>query len=72
MLYQKNLPQWERWLRIAVGVALMGYGLLGSPSVLGTGIMLISAAVVIITGFIGFCPACAMIGRAPVQKNKIK
>ncbi len=72
MLYQKNLPQWERWLRIAIGFALVGYGLFGTPSVLVTGIALLSAAVVIITGFIGFCPACAMVGRAPVPKNDIK
>jgi hypothetical protein len=72
MLYQKNLPHWERWLRIVVGIALVGYGLFGTPSVLVTGIALFSAAVVIITGFIGFCPACAMVGRKPVQKNGIK
>ena len=32
MLYQKNLPIWERGLRVVVGLALVGYALVGAPS----------------------------------------
>ena len=72
MLYQKNLPLWERWLRVLGGIALVGYGLFGTTSALVIGIALFSAAVVIVTGFIGYCPACAMVGRKPINSDSIK
>jgi hypothetical protein len=65
MIYQKNLPIWERLLRAAAGLLMIAGGLLapglaGSVAgyvVAGSGLM--AAA----TGFVGFCPACAMVGR---------
>jgi hypothetical protein len=63
MFYVKNIPVWERVLRSLAGVALIVFGVVqfGMTTngfiVIGTGIM---AAV---TGFIGFCPACALVGR---------
>jgi antibiotic biosynthesis monooxygenase (ABM) superfamily enzyme len=62
-LYRKNLPTWERWLRVILGVALLAYPILAGPPLLLTVLALVSAAVVVVTGFIGFCPACAMVGR---------
>lgn len=67
MLYQKNLPVWERWLRVLGGVALVAYGLLAAPSLLIAVLAYVSAAVVIITGFVGYCPACALVGRKPIE-----
>jgi hypothetical protein len=72
MLYQKNLPLWERWLRVLGGIALVGYGLFGTPSALVMGIALFSAAAVIVTGFVGYCPACAMVGRKPIHESSSK
>jgi len=69
VLYPKNLPHWERWLRVVVGIALVAYGLLGTSSLIMTSIALISAAVVLITGFIGYCPACAVAGRKALNKD---
>ena len=68
MLYIKNLPVWERILRVVVGVVLVGLTLSG---IVGTwGIAIISAAVVLLlTGFIGFCPACALAGRRLTKRN---
>jgi hypothetical protein len=69
MFYRKNLPGWERAMRTIGGVAMIAYGLFGVPGLLsmpgamasyliaGTG------AVAILTGFFGFCPMCAMVGR---------
>ena len=69
MFYRKNLPGWERAVRTIGGVLMIGYGLLGMPGLLsmpgtmagyviaGTG------AVAVLTGSIGFCPMCAMVGR---------
>lgn len=63
MLYVKNVPGWERALRIVMGLALMGgalnwLGLSTAGWVVGaTGMM---AA---ISGLFGYCPLCAMAGR---------
>ena len=67
MLYRKNLPHWERWLRMIAGMTLVTYGLIGAPSVLIAGLALVSAVVVLVTGFVGYCPACALAGRTFVQ-----
>jgi len=69
MFYRKNLPGWERAMRTIGGVVMVAYGLLGMPGlpsmpgtmagyvIAGTG------AVALLTGFFGFCPMCAMVGR---------
>lgn len=65
MLYRKNLPGWERAARAIAGVAMMACGFLG-PGLAGTPVGMILAgagAMTLLTGFIGFCPACAMVGR---------
>jgi hypothetical protein len=71
MLYLKtNLPGWERALRVAMGVviATMAYQFavtaLGSWIGIGMGIMLA------VTGFVGFCPMCAMVGRRSIGIDK--
>ena len=63
MMYQKNVPAWERWMRIVVGVVLVGYALFGAVSPLLLVVLIASAAVVVVTGMVGFCPACALVGR---------
>jgi DUF2892 family protein len=72
VLYQKNLPIWERGLRVLVGLALVGYAVVWAPSMLVLAIALFSAVFVIGTGFVGYCPACAMVGRKPIQEDSIK
>jgi hypothetical protein len=70
MFYQKNVPQWERWLRIIASVLLAAYGLLGGLSPIIAGVVLFSAVFLLVTGFIGFCPACAMVGRKLANNAK--
>ena len=67
MLYLKtNLPRWERAIRVAMGIviAVMAYQFaataLGSWIGIGMGIMFA------VTGFVGFCPMCAMVGRRSI------
>ncbi len=69
---KRNLPTWERALRIAVGVAMgvaIGAAILGG---LTTGIVtylaMATAATMVLTAFVGFCPACAMAGRRYLEK----
>jgi hypothetical protein len=68
MLFVKNLPVWERVLRAAFGLALAAYGLLG-PHAAALGYAIAGAgAVALLTGFIGFCPMCALVGRRLERK----
>jgi hypothetical protein len=68
MVYQKNVPSWERVLRIVfgavmAGVAALGPSLLNLQSPLIIGGILLTGAFVVLTGFFGWCPACALVGR---------
>ncbi len=63
MTYQKNLPLWERALRVLAALALIAGGLLGLPGTALGWLLAASGAFVGLTGFVGFCPACAMVGR---------
>lgn len=63
MFYVKNVPHWERVLRIVMGLmalAFAGMNWGGSSLAIGAGVM---GAVLSMTGLFGFCPMCAMVGR---------
>jgi hypothetical protein len=70
MLYPKNVPNPERVLRVIAGIALIGLGL-SAHNLIVVGLMLASAVFIIGTGFIGWCPACALIGRK-IKANERK
>jgi uncharacterized membrane protein len=63
MFYRKNLPGWERAVRTIGGVAMIAYGLLSMPGTMAGYLIAGTGAVAIATGFFGFCPMCAMVGR---------
>lgn len=68
MFYRKNVFAWEQIVRLAAGAALIGGGLLylagwAGYAVAGVGLY------VALTGVFGYCPACAMIGRKPIDKT---
>ncbi|MBW8886845.1 MAG: DUF2892 domain-containing protein [Fibrobacteres bacterium] len=63
MFYVKNVPGVERGIRITLGLAMLVSGLWalkGSPAGYALAAM---GAVALLTGFVGFCPMCAMAGR---------
>lgn len=67
MLYIKNVPGWERALRIVAGLAglvfaAMNWGAAGSALAVAAGL---GGAMLALTGLAGFCPMCAMVGRKP-------
>ncbi|MGS0742964.1 YgaP family membrane protein [Glaciimonas sp. GG7] len=63
MFYAKNMPNWERALRLIMGVmALVFVGMNWGSSDLGIGAG-IMGAMLAMTGLFGFCPMCAMVGR---------
>ncbi len=63
MFYAKNVPNWERVLRLLMGLMGLAYAAMnwgGSGMAVGIGVM---GAVLAVTGLVGFCPMCAMVGR---------
>lgn len=62
MFYVKNVPGWERVVRVVAGLiaVIVGYSVLGG--LWGT-ILALSAAGIVFSGLVGFCPMCAMVGR---------
>jgi uncharacterized membrane protein len=63
MFYRKNLPGWERAVRTIGGVVMIGYGLLSMPGTMAGYVIAGTGVVATLTGFFGFCPMCAMVGR---------
>ena len=63
MFYRKNLPGWERAMRVIGGAAMIAYGLIGMPGTTPGYLLAGAGLVAIATGFFGFCPMCAMVGR---------
>jgi len=60
---KRNLPHWERALRIVMGVAIGAAVYGGLTTGIVTWLALATAATLVLTAFVGFCPACAMVGR---------
>jgi hypothetical protein len=69
MFYVKNVPGWERVVRILLGVV----GAILSVVVLKGIVGAIGAAAaigIVLSGLFGFCPACAMVGRRLDKQQK--
>jgi hypothetical protein len=62
MFYAKNVPNRERVARIIVGLLVVAFGLAKVGGLIG-GLIAISAAGIVVSGLVGFCPACALVGR---------
>ena len=68
MLYVKNLPNWERIVRLlaSVAMAICAYSFWGHP--IGV-IFAVLAVYNTLTSIFGFCPACALAGRRLKSKT---
>ncbi len=66
-LYRKNIRQWEQWSRAVAGLVMVLAALAVAP-VLGKATLVGTGAFLIVTGFIGWCPACAAVGRTLGEK----
>lgn len=63
MLYVKNLPVWERLLRGAGALAMGAAALLMPGAGPWAWLLAAGAAGALLSGLLGFCPACALFGR---------
>jgi hypothetical protein len=62
MFYVKNVPTWERVLRVVAGLAVVAWSVVALGGWASAAVAL-SAAGIVLSGLFGFCPACAMVGR---------
>ena len=70
MLYVKNVPAWERAVRVVAGLAMLACGLFGLRG-LAIGYLIAAVGVsTLLTGFVGFCPMCAMAGRRSAPRSR--
>ncbi|NVM76882.1 hypothetical protein FHW83_002683 [Duganella sp. SG902] len=69
MFYVKNVPTWERVLRVVMGVIVAAAALALLGGMWGT-LVAASAAGIVASGLFGFCPMCAMVGRRLDKQGK--
>ncbi|QDD65436.1 DUF2892 domain-containing protein [Herbaspirillum seropedicae] len=63
MIFRKNLPQWERAVRLLLGVITVTATFWLSLSATLHWAIASVGALLACSGFIGFCPMCALVGR---------
>jgi hypothetical protein len=69
MWYVKNVPSWERVARLVVGLAMLTYGVVKLNVVPLGWLVAVSGVLFALTGTVGFCPMCAMVGRKIAAKG---
>ncbi len=65
---KRNLPTWERVLRVLSGAAIGAAVYAGLSTGVVTWLAVGTAATLVLTAFVGFCPACAMVGRRYLER----
>lgn len=71
MFYLKrNVPVVERGLRVVAGICGAVLAIAYAPMAAGMWAGIVAGAAFAITGLVGYCPMCAMIGRKPVEASK--
>ena len=71
MLYRKNLPLWERAVRLlaTVVMAACAYQFWGTPAGYTWAV---GGVIMSLTSIFGYCPMCAIAGRKPAASNVTK
>jgi len=67
MFYRKNLGSKESWARVIGGALTVACSLTQIGLTLLGLVLAISGVLTALTGLIGFCPACAMVGHKPLE-----
>jgi hypothetical protein len=70
MFYRKNVGVVERVLRTLVGLSLMAGGFVIFGNTALAWVSVFSGVIAIGTGLLGFCPACAAVGRRPLAPDE--
>jgi hypothetical protein len=70
MYFKTNVPTWERIIRAVMGLAVIGWAFFDGPSPLMAGLGIVGGVILACTGFLGFCPMCALVGRRLARSDK--
>jgi len=63
MLFKRNVPGWERIVRAVVAIGLLIAVVAVSLAGMVGWIVGLSGAGLLTSSLLGFCPACALVGR---------
>ncbi len=63
MFYLKNVPQIERVVRGVLGALLLAYAVINWDDASVGSVLAATGGAMVLTGLVGFCPICAMVGR---------
>ncbi len=66
MFYLKNITLAERIARVIAAALLLACGLIAMKGMALGYVVALSGAITLLTGAVGFCPMCAMVGRKPL------
>ena len=70
MLYRKNMRSKEGWARVIGGALIVACSLM-QIGLTPLGLVLAASGVfTMLTGLVGFCPACAMAGRKSLERPR--
>ena len=67
MSYRKNMGSREGWARVIGGALIVACSLTQIGLTPLGSVLAMSGVLTVLTGLLGFCPACAMAGRKPLE-----
>jgi hypothetical protein len=70
MIYKKNVGTLERFVRVIAGCSMIACGFVVFGRMPLAWVAAVAGALTVASGAIGFCPACAMLGRRQLSRSE--